>query len=364
MIIDRNSPVPQYFQLQTWLMEQITQGVYKQGDKIPTEKELGEITGLARATIRQAISNIVNKGYLERKKRLGTFVIYKKDAKHRANIIGVIVPDIRRGYAPELARGIEDEAVNKRLSTILCNSDDLYVQADFHADRLIENAVSGVIFIPTAASNNKNRLILEKFKMNDTPVVLADRTINNVKTDLVTTNNYEGAYKITAYLIKNGHTRIGMIMNSLFSTEILRLEGYKQALLDHDIEIDESIIFASRSPFNERRCLQSANDLLHIVPPVTAVFGGHDRIAYQVINAAKNLMLNIPDDVALVGYDDLLLSRSQHHGISTMHQPIYEMGVESMRLLLERIENIKGKPKVITLKSRLIERASVDINRQ
>ncbi|MBT4994563.1 MAG: GntR family transcriptional regulator [Candidatus Marinimicrobia bacterium] len=361
MIIDRNSPVPQYFQLQTWLLEQITQGVYKQGDKIPTEKEFGEITGLARATIRQAITNIVNKGYLERKKRLGTFVIYKKDVKQRSNIIGVIVPDIRRGYAPELARGIEDEAVNKRLSTILCNSDDLYVQADFHADRLIENTVSGVIFIPTAASNKKNRLILEKFQANDIPVVLADRTIKNVDTDLVTTDNYEGAYKITSYLIKHGHTRIGMIMNSLFSTEILRLEGYKQALLDHDIEIDESVIFASRGPFNEARCLQNANDMLHVVPPVTAIFGGHDRIAYQVKNAARNLLLDIPNDVALVGYDDLLLSRTQHHGISTMHQPIYEMGVESMKLLLERIENTEGKPQTITLKSRLVERASVAI---
>ena len=361
MIIDRNSPVPQYFQLQNWIMEQITQGVYKQGDKIPTEKEFSEITGLARATIRQAINNIVNKGYLDRKKRLGTFVIYKKEVAHKSNFIGVIVPDIRRGYAPELARGIEDEAVNKKLSTLLCNSDDLYVQADFHADRLIENSVSGVIFIPTAASDAKNRLILEKFQRNDIPVVLADRNVAGVEYDWVTSDNYDGAYKITSYLIKNGKKRIGIILNSLFSTEKLRLDGYKQALLDHDIEIDESIILANQGPFNETRCLQSANALLHVVPPVTAIFAGHDRIAYQVKNAANSLLLDIPTDVALVGYDDLLLSRSQNHGITTMHQPIYEMGVESMKLLLERIENKLDKPKTITLKSHLIERTSVNI---
>ena len=69
MIIDRNSPIPQYFQLQTWLFEQIEQGVFKPNDKIPTEEELSQLTGLARATIRQAIQNLVNMGYLIRKKK-------------------------------------------------------------------------------------------------------------------------------------------------------------------------------------------------------------------------------------------------------------------------------------------------------
>jgi len=359
MIIDRNSPVPQYFQLQTWLMEQITQGVYKEGDQIPTEKEFTEITGLARATIRQAITNIVNKGYLDRKKRLGTFVTYKKEVNHKSNFIGVIVPDIRSGYAPELARGIEDEAVRQKLSTLLCNSDDLFVQAEFHAQRLIENSVNGVIFIPTAAPDEKNREILEKFQRSDIPVVLADRNIANVKVDLVTTDNYDGAYAITSYLIRNGHSRIGIILNALFSTEKLRLDGYKQALLDHNLEIDESIILANQGPFNENRCFLSAQALFAVTPKVTAIFAGHDRIAYQVKNAATAQGLSIPKDFSVVGYDNLLPSRTHHHGITTMHQPIYEMGVESMKLLLEKINLGSTKTRTITLKSHLIERTSV-----
>src|SRR4030042_6835979 len=103
MIIDRNSPVPQYFQLQTWLIEQIDQGVIKPGDRIPTEEELTRITGLARATVRQATQNLVNLGYLVRKRRLGTFACERKQKQEKANIIGVLVPDIRSGYAPELA---------------------------------------------------------------------------------------------------------------------------------------------------------------------------------------------------------------------------------------------------------------------
>src|SRR4030042_5232493 len=162
MIIDKHSPIPQYFQLQTWLIEQLEQGVFRPQDKIPTQSEIQEITGLARATIRQAVQNLVNMGYLARKRRLGTFVL---DFVHPVNkhiIIGVIVPDIRSGYSPELARGAGDEAVKSRHNILLCNTDDLFVKATFHADRLIETGVSGVIFVPTASSDEKNRLIIEQ----------------------------------------------------------------------------------------------------------------------------------------------------------------------------------------------------------
>ncbi|MCG2715771.1 MAG: GntR family transcriptional regulator, partial [Candidatus Marinimicrobia bacterium] len=218
MIIDRNSPVPQYFQLQTWLHEQIEQGIFKPDDKIPTEEEFVRITGLARATIRQAINNLVNMGYLNRRRRLGTFVNRQANLSQRKDIIGVLVPDIRAGYAPELARGVEDAAANNKLSTILCNTDDLFVKADFHADRLIENSVCGVVFVPTAAPDDKNRLILEKFQKRNIPVVMADRIIPRMDVDYVTTDNFDGAYTMTKYLLNKGHQKIAITLSTLFST--------------------------------------------------------------------------------------------------------------------------------------------------
>jgi DNA-binding LacI/PurR family transcriptional regulator len=192
VIIDRNSPVPQYFQLQTWLIEQIELGVFKPQDKIPTEAELGELTGLARATIRQAVQNLVNMGYLDRKKRLGTFVIDRRTDLDKKTIIGMILPDIRSGYAPELARGAEDEAAKNKHSLILCNTDDLFASAEFHADRLIDHPVSGVIFVPIAAPDEKNRLIVQKLNRNDIPVILVDRAIPNLDVDHITTDNFQG----------------------------------------------------------------------------------------------------------------------------------------------------------------------------
>ena len=356
MIIDRNSPIPQYFQLQTWLIEQIEQGVFKPNDKIPTEEELCKITGLARATVRQAVQNLVNIGYLERMRRRGTFVINGNVNTEKRTIVGILVPDIRRGYAPELARGAEDEAANNKHSLILCNTDDLFVKANFHSDRLIENSVSGVIYVPTAASDEQNLSIIKKFYRKNIPVVLADRTIPNIDIDYVTTDNFQGAYNITKYLILKGHKKISIILSTLFSTERLRLEGYKKALTDFDIPLDPSIILVDSGPFIQNRYFEYARKLLKQKKKITAIFAGHDRIALLFYTVAQEMGLSIPDDISIVGYNDLNFITIS---LTTMHQPIYEMGQESMKLIMSRIKNENRDPKNVILKSHLIERDSV-----
>lgn len=356
MIIDRTSPVPSYFQLQTWLIEQIEQGVFKPNEKVFTDRELVELTGLARTTVRQALQNLVNMGYLVRKKRLGTFVLERDVDEGKQTIVAILIPDIRRGYAPELARGAEDEAAKSKHSLIICDTDDLFVKAEFHANRLIDNHVSGVIFVPTAAADEKNRQIIDKFARKKIPVVLADRTLAGVDIDYVTTDNFEGAYKLTEYLIKKGHRKIAITLSTLFSTERLRLDGYERALQDYDIPVDRSIIIAESGPFIEKRYFQHALTLLGKRDRISAVFAGHDRIALQFYAAANQLGISIPGDISLVGYDDLPFTTIS---LTTMHQHIYEMGQESMKLIMSRIRRQIKKPQKIVLKSYLVERSSV-----
>ncbi len=356
MIIDKSSPIPQYFQLQTWLMEQIDQGVFKPNDQIPTEKELRQLTGLARATIRQAVGNLVNIGYLVRHRRLGTYVLDRKKEDRKRTIVGILIPDIRTGYAPELARGAEDEASRQRHSLILCNTDDSYVKADRHADRLIEAEVSGIIFIPTANSNEKNHLLIEKFTRRNIPVVLADRTIPDIAVDHVTTDNFQGALNLTTYLIEMGHRRIAIILNSFLSTERERLEGYQAALAKHDLTMDPEIVISEAGPFSKEHYREYIGSLLERRDKYTAIFAGHDRIAQLIYSAAQDLGLDIPGDISLVGYDDLPFTT---FSLTTMLQPIYELGRESLKLILSRIRGENSEPQRIVLKSNLVERSSV-----
>ena len=356
MIIDRSSPIPNYFQLQNWLREQIEQGVFKPGDRIPTEEELSRVTGLARATIRQAIQNLVNMGLLIRKRRLGTFVLEKVAATKSHTIIGLLLPDIRRGYAPVLARGVQDEAAKNKHSLILCDTDDLFVRADFDADRLIENSVGGVIFVPTAVSDEQNQKILDKFKRNNIPVVLVDRTLPAWDLDYVTADNIKGAYEMTEYLIKRGHRRIAITLSTLISTERDRLEGYKEAFRNNGLPIDKNLILTHSGPFAEGRYIQIAEKIFKPDLNVSAVFAGHDRIALVFYALAKKLGISIPDDISIVGYDDLNFTTVS---LTTMHQPIYEMGQESLKLIMSRIKGDLSEPQRIVLESYLVERSSV-----
>ncbi len=358
MIIDKNSPIPQYFQLQAWLMEQIEEDRFKIGDRIPTEKEFVQMTGLARATIRQAIRNLVNLGYLASKRGSGTYVQDRDTDSDKRTIIGILIPDIRKGYAPELARGAEDEATKHRHSLILCNTDDSHIKAGHQADRLIEAGASGVVFVPTATSDTNNRLMVEKFARENIPVVLADRTIAGLDVDHVTTDNYHGAYSLIKYLISKGHRRIAVLLGDLFSTERERLAGYMTALDEYGIQLDPAIVKSDGGPFVNDSYRDLVVSVLQKRDRYSAIFAGHDRIALLFYSVAKEMGIDIPGDISLVGYDDLPFTTIS---LTTMHQPIYELGQASLKLILSRIRGDKGKPQKIVMKSYLVKRSSVKV---
>ena len=356
MIINNKSKVPKYFQLQTWLQDRIEQGYYSTNEKIPTENELVKLSGLSRATVRQALRNLENDGYIIRKKRVGSFVQRLEKSSSDIQTVGLLVPDIRSGYAPILARGAEDEAIKNDISLILCNTDDMLSQASYHIDRLIKLSVKGVIYIPVAASDKKNLQIINELKKKNIPVVLADRGIQDSNLDFVTTNNFEGSRKITQHLINRGHKKIAFLSNKLYSTEKLRYSGFMSKMIDSGINQDPSITILDKGAFNVNNYLNHANQILKNKKKFTAVYAGHDRIALLFYAAAKNLGLSVPDDFSLVGYDNMPLTTVS---LTTMHQPIYEMGQESIKLIVSRMKDKKTNVKNIILNSSLVERSSV-----
>ena len=144
------------------------------------------------------------------------------------------------------------------------------------------------IFIPTASSDVNNLSLIDKFLKNNIPVVLADRLIPNLDIDSVTTDNFDGAYFLTKYLIDKGHQRIGISLSTLFSTERERLAGYKKALSDAGIHIDSDLIVTTKGPFSEESYQEYARNLLSKHHKMTAIFAGHDRIAF-IIAAVANV---------------------------------------------------------------------------
>ncbi|MBN2355746.1 substrate-binding domain-containing protein, partial [candidate division KSB1 bacterium] len=244
-------------------------------------------------------------------------------------------------------------------SIILCNTDDLFVRTEYHANQLLKHGIAGLIFMPTAAEPAKNNLIIEKFKQKNIPVVLADREIPGAEYDMVTTDNFHGAFTLTDYLISKGHRKIAITLSTLFSSERTRLEGYKAALKHHHIKIDPSIIFTTEERFIEKQYREFARFILSQREKYSVIFAGNDPIAYIIYNVASELNISIPAELSLAGYDDLAFSGSHPMELTTIHQPIYEMGLESMKILLMRMQGKAAVPQKIILNSHLVERKSV-----
>ena len=213
-----------------------------------------------------------------------------------------------------------------------------------------------MIYIPVAASDKKNLQIINELKKKNIPVVLADRGIQDSDLDFVTTNNFEGSRQITQHLINRGHKKIAFLSNKLYSTEKLRYSGFISKMVEAGIKQDPSITILDKGAFNVNNYLSHANQILKNKKKFTAVYAGHDRIALLFYAAAKNLGLSVPDDFSIVGYDNMPLTTVS---LTTMHQPIYEMGQESINLIVSRMRDKNTNVKNIILNSSLVERSSV-----
>jgi DNA-binding LacI/PurR family transcriptional regulator len=359
LIIDEKSPIPKYYQLQIWLKEQIEQGVYKINDKIPTEDELVKSLDLSRATIKHAVQNLVDKGYLVRKKKLGTFVSKPSLQNGKNYQIGIVVNYYKSGFGIELIRGAGDKAIEHNCELVLCNSYDLHVQADYCADRLIEQGIMGVVYVPTAASDDKNHSIVQKFLRNRVPVVIADRVISGLEIDQVVSDNFDGAYTITKHLISHGHTKIAIVINTLLDSARQRLSGYKQALTDSQISISPDLIFASDEHYSEENSTELARVILAHKKNFTAVFAENDKMAFIICSVAEKAGIKIPEELSIVGYDDVPFIDNNSIRLTTIHQPLYEMGQNCIQLLFKRITGDISKPQTILLHSYLVDRSSV-----
>ncbi len=359
MIIDEKSPIPKYYQLQIWLKEQIEQGFFKANDKIPTEEELVRDLHLSRATIKHAIQNLVDKGYLIRKKKFGTFVNPAIHDNGNDLRIGLLLNFYKSGFGIELIRGAADRASEHRCQLVLGNTFDVHIQAEEQCRRLIDWGIDGVVYVPTAASDDNNRSIIQSFQSHKIPVVIADRFIPNLEVDSVVTDNFNGAYKLVKYIIEKGHRKIAIVINTLLNTARDRLAGYKQALIDAHLPIDSHLIFTIDEHSSDENYLDIAHMVLTQKKTFTAIFAENDKIAQSICTVAPQYGIVIPKDLSIAGYDDIPMIENGGTALTTVHQPLYEMGQNAIDLLLKRIKGDTSETKTILLHSHLVERNSV-----
>lgn len=362
-MVNKNSPIPIYIQIKDDIFDDIETGEYSPDEKLPSERQLAEKYDVTRVTISKAVKILDEQGYINIRRGAGSFVM---DRKHSVNgnlneVIGVLVPDIKRGIMVDLLRGIEDEAIANGYSTILCNTDNQLNKANMYVDQLLGIGANGVIYYPIQKLNSEEDRVLEVVQRlidNDSPLVLIDHECKQITTDLVVTDNFGGGFEMTEYLVEMGHRRIAVVYDYMETSIKDRISGYKESLRRNNIEFDPNLI----QNIKEYGFTESFSELVELIKnelKATGIFAMNDLLATDIYFHANKLGIKIPEDLSVVGYDDLQFTDQISTPLTTIHQPLYEMGRESLKLLLERFEKSDDRFRKPILQNRLVVRESV-----
>jgi len=267
--------------------------------------------------------------------------------------IGVIVPDCTNTFFSEISRAIDRCCFAKGYNIILCNTDNDIKQQSSYCDMLISKMVDGVIMISSDNSDDDINKLIEA----SIPVVIADRTVNHKDVDNIIVNNEKGGYDATKYLISLGYTKIACIGGPTFiSSSNQRIEGYRKALKESGIEINEDYI--SHGDFHFAGGNKSVSDYMNLKDRPEAVFATNDMMALGFIDGLKSLKMEVPKDVSVIGFDDVQLARITTPKLTTIAQPLNELAQKATDLILNKVEKTDLNITHIVLDPILVERDS------
>jgi LacI family transcriptional regulator len=303
----------------------------------------GYVSQDARQRVEAAVAEL---GYVPN--TLGLSLRFK-----RTKTLALVLTDITNPFFTTIARGVEDAASDRGFTVILCNTDESETEQARYLNSLLGKRVDGILLVP-ARSAPGPVLWLQKRGM---PVVVLDRRVPEAVADVVRCDSEAGAYELTRLLLDLGHRRIAMLGGPLHvSTARDRVAGFTRAYLDAGIDTAPLILNA---PYSMAGGADMMKQVLRAAPRSTAVFAGNNFIAIGAFRAAREAGICVPDDLAMVAFDDLPESIVLDPFLTVAAQPAYEMGRKATELLLARLAGEGSpEPQEILLPTEIVVRRS------
>lgn len=316
------------------------------------------ITTVSRALNgKDAISSPTRERILKIAKNLG----YTPNAVARGlktqetRIVGIAITDISDPFFAPIVKGIEKTARKEGYHLILCDTDEDYETEKEALQTLLERRVDGLLVTP---AQTKYEDIVE-LKKRGIPLVLLGRHFNFqlLETDYIATDDVQGAFSATMHLIRKGHRRILFINGPDYvSSAKERFAGYKRAFLEAGVKIDESLIKEGGTKMEDGYRIMEEE--LKKAPDFTAVFAYSDFVALGVIKALNKNHLRVPQDMAVVGYDDIEIAAFLEVPLTTVRIPKYELGAEGFKLLKRKMADNTASVQKVILPTELVVRKS------
>ncbi len=337
--------LPIYAKIAEMIREEIRNGNFKPGAQLPTEEELCRLYNVSRGTIQKALGLLVSEGIISRRRGIGSFVNNHRE-KISARSIGVILPYMKY-MGSDLLLGIE-KAIRSYGYRLLFFSSDGDVKLEIEIiDRLIHSDISGIILYSLEGEYEDRGI--KALLASKKPFVLIDRYLPHLNTSWVVSDNYTGGYRMTEYLIKKGHSRIGFVIYSEEYYEVTSVRdrklGYLNAMERYELSpiIIES--YPPMPPKNELELKETFNSLMEEIienvkkEDLTAIFGINDVTSVRIMRALSDIGYKIPEDVSVAGFDCMKLLRDIGINLTSVYQDFFNMGFEAGKLILEKIQN-------------------------
>lgn len=323
-----------------------------------TVKEIAKSAGVSIGTVSNVLNGLSTVREDARKRVLKAIddlgyqpsLLGRALRKDKTNMIVMIVPDITNPFFPHAVRGAEDVAFQHGYRLVLCNSDNDSRKEATYLREMRTYRPTGLIIVPADLNEGLNEA--KAFLKADAGVVYLDRVPPKWKGDSVTSNHEVGAFAATKHLIELGHERIATITGPLTSTSALaRLQGYRRAMRSSRLSIHDS--YVQEGEFNKDSGHTKALRLLKASPRPTAIFAANDLIAFGVLSAIRELGLDCPRDVSVVGFDNLDESDMTSPTLTTVDQFAYQVGAKAAQAIIDRVTTKSNGQRQIVLSPEL-----------
>ncbi|MCD5324332.1 MULTISPECIES: LacI family DNA-binding transcriptional regulator [Pontibacillus] len=318
----------------------------------PTIQDVARLANVSIATVSRVLND--QPGYSEKTKQKVLKIIeelgYQPNAVARGLVnqktgtIGVLFPSVSGLLSAEILHGIETKAHEHRYSVIVCNTAENREKTIKYLQVLREKRVDGLIFVSEAVTEE----YYEIFCRMDIPVVLVSTQSYQYPLPFVKVDDRNGAYAATKHLIDKGHAAIGMIAGSEDDPIAgwPRIEGYRHAMREAGLSLEETLV-QSRESFHYHEGRRGFQVLMKDHPELTAIFAASDELALGAISAAYEASITIPEDVSIIGYDNLILAEMSVPPLTTIAQPFKRMGSKAVRMMLDLINGKEAESTIL-----------------
>ncbi|MBN7279047.1 substrate-binding domain-containing protein [Vibrio cholerae] len=328
-----------------------------------TMKDIARLAGVSTSTVSHVInkSRFVSDEIAERVNNAAQQLNYAPSAlarslkMNRTKTIGMLVTTSTNPFFGEVVKGVERSCYHQGYNLILCNTEGDNQRMKASINTLLQKRVDGLLLMCSTLEGER----LDVFdRYPDIPIVVMDWGPILFASDKIQDNSLQGGYMAAKHLIESGHKEIGCITGPLIRHQAqMRYEGYKRALAEAGIAINPDWIV--ESDFECEGGYQAFEKLYQRGKLPSALFVSNDMMAMGVIQAANQRGLRVPDDLSLIGYDDVHIAKFMTPALTTIHQPKYRLGKAAVDTLLYRLENPDTTAQVVQLEPTLVVRNSV-----